>query len=616
MGEEPAVTAAPGDRVVADRRLHPHVVVAAVVVDDEQPSVGPQDPVRLGRPAATGDGPRNDDQRQARTSTLASGEAGGVGGARPHVDDRRGSRPPPRGAPRRRSGRSRSVRRAPIAASCAARNPRSASTSATSRPSTGPSAASARGILPSASKVARRRDATASSDRGKGVSDTASPSVPASGRGHGRRGSSGSGPATPLVGPRPRRRLCRSPVRSPVRAAQATTITTASRGPTVQREPGPVADRRRHRGGPAEPGPPLLAECRGPSNSGTSTTTDAASTPAFTATTTVSPLERAGMDVAASDGRKRAVRAVPERRTRVPEDDRAPRTNARRPWSHAAGPPGTRAGSRGPGRPPSRSRPRSRRTAAPASVICRSVASAQRCAVAAGEREEARRVVARQQVELDGDDVRVVGVEQLVQARRERGGVHRPDVVPVLVVEVEDAPVQVRARGEPEDRLGQRVVHERVEPVARAPTRARCARSRRRCRPPGPRPARGAGTRARTAGRRSPPARRGASRRCRRGASARRPRAASPARAGRPCSAWGAPAGPTTRGSRAPPGWRTRGPRAAGPRSRRTRRPSDTAGAAGPRRGAPGRGGTTRGTGTTRRSRRRGGTARSRARCG
>ena len=88
--------------------------------------------------------------------------------------------------------------------------------------------------------------------------------------------------------------------------------------------------------------------------------------------------------------------------------------------------------------------------------------------VAAQHGPQPRRVVRAEQVELDRDDVRLVGGRELHDPSRERRPVERPDGEPVLVV----APrrhVEVRAAGEPQDRLAERVVHQRVEAVAAEP---------------------------------------------------------------------------------------------------------------------------------------------------
>ena len=73
------------------------------------------------------------------------------------------------------------------------------------------------------------------------------------------------------------------------------------------------------------------------------------------------------------------------------------------------------------------------------------------------------------QVQLDGDHVRVVDAEQLDEAARERWTVERSQVLPVFVMGVDGHHIEPRTADEPEDRLRQRVVHQRIEPVAGHP---------------------------------------------------------------------------------------------------------------------------------------------------
>ena len=155
--------------------------------------------------------------------------------------------------------------------------------------------------------------------------------------------------------------------------------------------------------------------------------------------------------------------------------------------------------------------------------------------VVAADRADPGRVVAAQQVQLDRDDVRVVGAELVLDAVEEAPAVVVADPRPHVHVGVDGRLVAVVAGRERQDRERQLVVHVGVELVPLQPAvilvpdlghdvgvRVR-------------RPSRGAGTPARTRRRRSRRRRRGASRRTRTGSSARRPASGTRAPAGCRC---------------------------------------------------------------------------------
>ena len=89
--------------------------------------------------------------------------------------------------------------------------------------------------------------------------------------------------------------------------------------------------------------------------------------------------------------------------------------------------------------------------------------------IAAEDGPQPRRVVRSDDVELDGDDVRVVGVRELDHRVRERRPVERPHPQPVFVMGGDDPHVEVGAADEAQDRLAERVVHQGVESVAAQP---------------------------------------------------------------------------------------------------------------------------------------------------
>ena len=74
-----------------------------------------------------------------------------------------------------------------------------------------------------------------------------------------------------------------------------------------------------------------------------------------------------------------------------------------------------------------------------------------------------------EEVELDGQDGRVIRRGELHELRAKAGTVERMDAHGVLPMARDDGHVQVAAAGEPEDGLAQRVVHQCVEPVAAQP---------------------------------------------------------------------------------------------------------------------------------------------------
>ncbi len=89
--------------------------------------------------------------------------------------------------------------------------------------------------------------------------------------------------------------------------------------------------------------------------------------------------------------------------------------------------------------------------------------------IAPEHRAQARRIVRAEDVELDRDDVRVVRVRQLHHPARERRPVERPHPQPVFVMGAHDRHVEVVHPGEAQDRLAERVVHQRIEAVAAQP---------------------------------------------------------------------------------------------------------------------------------------------------
>ncbi len=91
--------------------------------------------------------------------------------------------------------------------------------------------------------------------------------------------------------------------------------------------------------------------------------------------------------------------------------------------------------------------------------------------VAAEQAAQPRRVVRTEQVELDGDDVGVVGRGQVGDLPGEGWAVERTDGDRELPVRRDQRGVEPVARREADDRLGQRVVHQRVEAVAAEPVR-------------------------------------------------------------------------------------------------------------------------------------------------
>ena len=77
--------------------------------------------------------------------------------------------------------------------------------------------------------------------------------------------------------------------------------------------------------------------------------------------------------------------------------------------------------------------------------------------------------MAAEQVELDGDDLRVVGAQLVLDAVEEAPAVVVPDPGPDVAVGVDGGLVAVTAGGEREDRERERVVHVGVELVALEP---------------------------------------------------------------------------------------------------------------------------------------------------
>ena len=161
---------------------------------------------------------------------------------------------------------------------------------------------------------------------------------------------------------------------------------------------------------------------------------------------------------------------------RGPPPGRTPASRAR----PRQAPSGSRAGSPDPGRPPSRARRRSRSTASragPAGAASRAGAPP---TSPARHGPRPRRVVAADQVVLDAVTAGSWSASRWTSRSPNAGPSSGLEEPPVVGLAVDRRLVEPAAAREPEDRQPERVVHQRVEPVAASATRATRSRSRRR----------------------------------------------------------------------------------------------------------------------------------------